>query len=95
MDHRKRSPSPAADASYVDCDVSDAMDVDSSSQIQIREVNDYGLEVDFEMLEDDEKEDGSAQKQGELEKEIEKLSAEIERMAPNMRAIDRLDDASP
>ena len=71
---------------------SDAMDVDGESQIQIREVNDYGLEVDFEMLEDDEKEDGSTQKQGELEKEIEKLSAEIERMAPNMRAIDRLDD---
>ncbi|VDB88229.1 unnamed protein product [Peniophora sp. CBMAI 1063] len=71
----------------------DAMDVDGEeSQVQIREVADYGLEVDFDSLDDEDREDPSGERQAELEKEIEKLGGEIERMAPNMRAIDRLDD---
>ncbi|THU82274.1 condensin complex subunit SMC1 [Dendrothele bispora CBS 962.96] len=57
-----------------------------------KHVQDYGIEVDFSLVDDDEREDGSSEALAELDAEVAKLSAEIERMAPNMKAMERLDD---
>ncbi|KAJ6561466.1 condensin complex subunit SMC1 [Mycena vulgaris] len=71
-----------------------AMDVDEDEDgtQQPRRVQDFGIEVDFDALDDDDREDGSADAIAEFDAEITKLNAEIERMAPNMKAIDRLED---
>ncbi|KAF8214101.1 condensin complex subunit SMC1 [Mycena galopus ATCC 62051] len=71
-----------------------AMDVDDDEDgtQQPRRVSDYGIEVDFDSLDDDDRDNGSAESLAEFDKEIAKLGAEIERMAPNMKAIDRLED---
>ncbi|KAI0041884.1 cohesin complex subunit psm1 [Auriscalpium vulgare] len=72
-----------------------AMDVDGEEDEgseQIKRMPDYGIEVDFDSLEEDEKEDASGETLAELDAQILKLSGEIERMTPNMKAIERLDD---
>ncbi|KAI0247997.1 cohesin complex subunit psm1 [Lactifluus subvellereus] len=74
-----------------------AMDVDeedeeSSSTQRPRRVADYGIEVDFDILGEDERGDSSGEALGEFDASIAKLHAEIERMTPNMKAMDRLDD---
>ncbi|EPQ50920.1 condensin complex subunit SMC1 [Gloeophyllum trabeum ATCC 11539] len=70
-----------------------AMDVDEEGGVERpKRVPDYGLEVDFEILDEDEREDGSADKGTELEDAISKLNEDIERMAPNLKAVDRLED---
>ncbi|KAK7467271.1 Structural maintenance of chromosomes protein 1 [Stygiomarasmius scandens] len=57
-----------------------------------KHVQDYGIEVDFSLVDDEEREDGSPEALAELDAEIAKLTADIERMAPNMKAMERLDD---
>ncbi|KAJ6610416.1 condensin complex subunit SMC1 [Mycena sp. CBHHK59/15] len=71
-----------------------AMDVDEDEDgtQQPRRAQDFGIEVDFDALDEDDREDGSADAIAEFDAEIAKLNAEIERMAPNMKAIDRLED---
>ncbi|KAJ7068585.1 condensin complex subunit SMC1 [Mycena amicta] len=71
-----------------------AMDVDEDEDgaQQPRKVQDYGIEVDFEALDDDDRQDGSAEALQEYDSQIAKLISEIEKMAPNMKAIDRLED---
>ncbi|KIY53050.1 condensin complex subunit SMC1 [Fistulina hepatica ATCC 64428] len=71
-----------------------AMDVDGEDNgaPALRQVQDYGIEVDFSRIEDDEREDNSAETLAELDSNIAKLSADIEKMAPNMKAMDRLGD---
>ncbi|KAG6902949.1 hypothetical protein C0995_009341 [Termitomyces sp. Mi166 len=68
-----------------------AMDVDENEEgtQQLKKVQDHGIEVDFESLDNDTRENGSVT---EFDKEVAKLNAEIERMAPNLKAIDRLED---
>jgi len=68
------------------------VDEDEDGTQRPRHVNDYGLEVDFQSLDDEEREDGSAETGAQFDASIAKLNAEIERMAPNMKAMDRLDD---
>lgn len=69
------------------------MDVDDDEGTQRpRRVPDYGIKVDFEMLDDDEREDGSENMGENFDTSIAKLSTEIERMAPNMKAMTRLED---
>ncbi|CEL57424.1 Structural maintenance of chromosomes protein 1 OS=Schizosaccharomyces pombe (strain 972 / ATCC 24843) GN=psm1 PE=1 SV=2 [Rhizoctonia solani AG-1 IB] len=71
----------------------DGMDLDDEDETQrAREVQDYGIEVDFDGLGDDERANGSAEIGAELDAEITRLTGEIERMAPNMKAMERLDD---
>ncbi|CAE6414576.1 unnamed protein product [Rhizoctonia solani] len=71
----------------------DGMDLDDEDETQrAREVQDYGIEVDFDGLDDDERANGSAEVGAELDSEITRLTGEIERMAPNMKAMERLDD---
>ncbi|CUA77586.1 Structural maintenance of chromosomes protein 1 [Rhizoctonia solani] len=72
---------------------SDSMDLDDEDETQrAREVQDYGIEVDFDGLDDDERANGSTEIGAELDSEITRLTGEIERMAPNMKAMERLDD---
>ncbi|KAF7984629.1 hypothetical protein HWV62_12853 [Athelia sp. TMB] len=71
-----------------------AMDVDEDDDgtQQVKKVADYGIEVDFESLDEDERENNSAETLAEFDAAITKLNSEIERMAPNTKAIDRLGD---
>ena len=57
---------------------------------QLKSVQDHGIEVDFESLADDIRENWSV---GDFDKDIAKLNAEIERMAPNLKAIERSDSS--
>ncbi|KAG6813644.1 hypothetical protein H0H92_008881 [Tricholoma furcatifolium] len=68
-----------------------AMDVDEEEDgtQRVKYVQDYGIEVDFESLDDDVRANGSME---EFDKEVARLNAEIERMAPNLKAIERLED---
>ncbi|RKO89909.1 P-loop containing nucleoside triphosphate hydrolase protein [Blyttiomyces helicus] len=73
----------------------DAMDFDSaeptSTQSQTR-ARLQRIAVDFSSLDDNLREDRSDRIELELTDAITALSAEIDRMAPNMRAVDRLDE---
>lgn len=73
-----------------------AMDVDEEEEgdttQRLKKVPDYGIEVDFDILGANERESSPSEVLGELEASIAKLNAEIERMTPNMKAMDRLDD---
>lgn len=62
------------------------VDEDEDGTQKPRRVENYGFEVDFGGLDDEVRENGSVD---EFEKEIIKLNAEIERMAPNLKAIER------
>lgn len=83
-----------------------AMDVDGDEDgtQQVADLPDFGVEVDFEALEDEEREvrrvlklgartdalqDDSTAAEEALLAKIEKLVAEMERMSPNMKAIDK------
>jgi len=57
-----------------------------------RQVQDYGIEVDYSELEDEEMEDSSPEAASRYDEEMVKVTAEIERMAPNLKAVERLDD---
>jgi structural maintenance of chromosome 1 len=64
------------------------MDVDEDEDATQRpkQVQGYGIEVDFEGLDEDIRENGSVE---DFDKEIAKLNSDIERMAPNLKAIER------
>lgn len=70
-----------------------AMDVDEDENgtQQPKTVADYGIQVDFEQIDEDNMED-LHEAIPRLDKEIADKIAEIERMAPNMKAMERLDD---
>ncbi|KAH9053337.1 cohesin complex subunit psm1 [Lactarius vividus] len=72
----------------------DEEDAESGSTQRVKRVPDYGIEVDFEVLSGEEREDASGETLAEFDASITKLNAEIERMTPNMKAMDRhvLDD---
>lgn len=67
------------------------MDVDGEEDEtqQVLQVSDYGVKVDFEELEEDEEEDGSSAMEETLLEAIAKLQAEIDKMSPNLKAIER------
>ncbi|KAI9675109.1 MAG: Structural maintenance of chromosomes protein 1 [Caeruleum heppii] len=72
----------------------DEMDVDvdpESSLVQLPAVQDYGIEVDFDELEDDLRENSDEKLEEDLQERIATLAGELEKMAPNMRAIERLE----
>lgn len=69
------------------------MDVDDDDGTQQpRQVQDYGVEVDFDSLTEEERADNSPETTAEFDAQIAKLNGEIERMAPNLKAIEKLDD---
>ncbi|KAE8234045.1 hypothetical protein CF326_g913 [Tilletia indica] len=69
----------------------DEMDVDESTQAPV-EVKDYGVELDFSELSDAEKEDGGPELERSFRDKINTVDLEIEKLSPNMRAVDRLGD---
>ncbi|KAK2462607.1 hypothetical protein APHAL10511_005340 [Amanita phalloides] len=71
-----------------------AMDVDEdeTGTQPVKRVQDYGIEVDFKLLDDEEREDGSADALARFDKQITNINAEIEKMAPNLKAMERLGD---
>ncbi|WWC69419.1 uncharacterized protein I206_103358 [Kwoniella pini CBS 10737] len=69
-----------------------AMDVDEDGTQRPVETNDYGIEPDFDNLEDEDKEEKSEDVGREFESQIAKLRADLEKVVPNMKAIDRLKD---
>lgn len=64
------------------------MDVDEDEDATQRpkQVQNYGIEVDFDGLDEDVRENGAVE---DFDKEIAKLNSDIERMAPNLKAIER------
>ncbi|OAA64550.1 cohesin complex subunit [Niveomyces insectorum RCEF 264] len=71
----------------------DAMDIDDGDDGAMEvAMNDYGIEVDFDRLQADLK-DGQDEEHIEerLETKIAELTAELEKLNPNMRAIERLE----
>jgi len=64
-----------------------AMDVDGGDEIQQpRQVPDYGITVNFDGVDEDEElGEGVAR----LDREINEKNAEIERMVPNLKALER------
>ncbi|OJT14387.1 Structural maintenance of chromosomes protein 1 [Trametes pubescens] len=65
------------------------VDEDEEGTQQVKRVSDFGIEVEFDSLDEDEREDGSAKALKELDESISKVNAEIEHMAPNLKVIDR------
>ncbi|KAH8927948.1 cohesin complex subunit psm1 [Atractiella rhizophila] len=55
-------------------------------------VQDFGVEVDFTDLDEDEREATGPDAENELLNEVKRLTDEIEKLTPNMKAIDRLED---
>ncbi|TKX27575.1 RecF/RecN/SMC N-terminal domain-containing protein 2 [Elsinoe australis] len=74
----------------------DAMDIDEDpSQPRIPEANDYGIVVNFDSLDDDLKETPSDEydsTERQLKESIDRLTAELEKMAPHARATERLEN---
>ncbi|KAI9800194.1 MAG: hypothetical protein M1825_004178 [Sarcosagium campestre] len=72
----------------------DRMDVDEDpdlSAVQLPAVHDYGIEVDFDGLSERLKENDDDSIEEELQDRIGSLGNELDKMAPNMRAIERLE----
>ncbi|KAJ5120101.1 Structural maintenance of chromosomes protein 1 [Penicillium atrosanguineum] len=71
----------------------DAMDVDEADGLddQGPVVQDYGIEVDFESLGDSLKESAEEKLEEELLEKVRSLSSELDKMAPNARAMERLE----
>jgi len=70
----------------------DVMDIDEDeSNPQIPAANDYGIDIDFDDLDDDLREDDSEATETALTSSIEKLQKALETMAPHARAAERLD----
>ena len=57
-----------------------------------KKVQGYGIEVDYSELGDEEMEDSLPEAATRFDEEIAKVTTEIERMAPNLKAVERLDD---
>lgn len=71
------------------------VDGDEDETQRVLEVNDYGVVVDFEDLEEEEQEDGSTAMEETLLEAVSKLQAEIDKMSPNLKAIERCVALSP
>ncbi|XMA08153.1 hypothetical protein WAI453_000944 [Rhynchosporium graminicola] len=69
----------------------DAMDVDEDDETSAEVIKDYGIEISFEDLDDDLQKPDEEEVEEQLLQRITDLNSELEKLNPNMRAIDRLD----
>ncbi|KAJ6157449.1 Structural maintenance of chromosomes protein [Penicillium chermesinum] len=70
----------------------DAMDVDEADEADDTPViQDYGIEVDFDSLGDTLKEESDDKLEEELLEKVRALNSELDKMAPNTRALERLE----
>jgi len=67
----------------------DSMDVDSDGGMLRTEIPDWGISIDYDSLSDDLKTDDETV-ESDLLKEIKELTDQLENMAPNMKAVERL-----
>ncbi|KAL7424073.1 Structural maintenance of chromosomes protein 1 [Cryptotrichosporon argae] len=72
----------------------DAIDIDQSEGTQhAAAADDFGIELDFdEYLEDDDRENDGDEYGKDFEAQIARMKADLERVVPNMKAMDRLND---
>jgi structural maintenance of chromosome 1 len=76
----------------LDDDDEDAMDVDGEDPSP--KVNDYGIHPSFEELDDDLTDEYSEETENMLAEKITAIQSELDKMAPNMRSADRLEQTS-
>ncbi|KAI1112615.1 RecF/RecN/SMC [Nemania sp. NC0429] len=71
----------------------DAMDVDDADDAEMMEdaLNDYGIEINYDDLDDDLKNPDDEHIEDQLQEKISSLTAELEKLNPNMRAMERLE----
>ncbi|RYP79708.1 hypothetical protein DL770_006550 [Monosporascus sp. CRB-9-2] len=71
----------------------DAMDVDEADDAYVTEdaMNDYGIVANFDQLDDDLKDPYDDSIEEKLQEKISSLTAELEKLNPNMRAMERLE----
>ncbi|KAK3955322.1 RecF/RecN/SMC [Pseudoneurospora amorphoporcata] len=74
----------------------DAMDIDGEdedqeAQLMEAAMDDYGIEINYDNLDDALLEDANDEVDDKLQEKISSLTAEIEKLNPNMRAIERLE----
>jgi len=71
------------------------MDVDGPEDEtqQAASVKDYGVEVDFDELDEDQLDDGGEAMGEQLASEVSRIESELDKMSPNLKAIDRLGDS--
>ncbi|KAI1371505.1 RecF/RecN/SMC protein [Hypoxylon crocopeplum] len=71
----------------------DAMDVDDGDDADMMgdAMDDYGIEIDFDQLDADLKNPDDESTEEKLQDKISSLTAELEKLNPNMRAIERLE----
>ncbi|WEW59990.1 Structural maintenance of chromosomes protein 1 [Emydomyces testavorans] len=72
----------------------DAMEIDEDANMgttQTPAVQDYGIDVDFSSLGDTLKENSDDKLDDELQERIRSLNSDLDKMAPNMRAMERLE----
>ncbi|KAL7794991.1 RecF/RecN/SMC [Trichoderma ceciliae] len=70
----------------------DAMDVDGGDEEMMDiALDDHGIEIDFDGLDEDLKESGEPSVEDTLTEKISSLTAELEKLNPNMRAMERLE----
>lgn len=72
----------------------DAMDVDGDENSNRPQHDDYGIHIDFSALDDELKQDDSPDMEATLAETIHTLTADLEKMAPNMRSAERLEATS-
>ncbi|KAK5660112.1 hypothetical protein OQA88_13581 [Cercophora sp. LCS_1] len=75
----------------------DAMDIDGDDEDADAEVleaalDDYGIDIDFDKLDEDLKDSDDNKIEEKLQEKIASINAELEKLNPNMRAGDRLED---
>lgn len=73
-------------------EVAMGVDEDEEGTQRPKKVQDYGIEIDFDALDDEECAANSSETLARFDTSISQLNSEIERMAPNLKAIERLDD---
>ncbi|WPG98069.1 Hypothetical protein R9X50_00085400 [Acrodontium crateriforme] len=89
---RKLDSLPLEDVVLDEEDDEDAMDIDGETRGPV--IKDYGIQIDFSKLEDELQEDDSEECETTLVEAINTLQAALDKMAPNMRSAERLDQTS-
>ncbi|KAI1172318.1 RecF/RecN/SMC [Nemania sp. FL0916] len=71
----------------------DAMDVDDGDDAEMMEdaLNDYGIDINYDGLDDEMKNPDNEHTEDQLQEKISSLTAELEKLNPNMRAMERLE----
>lgn len=72
----------------------DAMDVDedpNTGTSGAREIEDFGVVIDFTQLDDDLKEAGDDRTEEELLDKVKTIESELEKLSPNSKAVERLE----